>query len=114
MTNTSLSHLLSCGIPIYTNDLQTRCRSCHADVDLYLNPKIMGSLVDETGCLGAGTLLWRRGAWEQLLGRSVEKLADMGDGEMKALEQRLLFMRFTLVFGWAEEVARVAVLAVLE
>lgn len=42
-------------------------------------------------------------AWGQLLGRTPGELVVMDVEELKYLEQRLLFLRVTLLFGWAAE-----------
>ncbi|KAI9643763.1 hypothetical protein NHQ30_007112 [Ciborinia camelliae] len=62
-----------CGIPIYTNTPQTPCPHCTKPLSLTLNPKIIGTLIDETGCLSAGKLVWSEKAWAELLGRSVRE-----------------------------------------
>lgn len=77
---------------------------------LLLNPKIIGTLLDETGCIAAGKLLWSDRAWEQLLGRPVEEVTQMTTEEIRLLEQRASFMRMHLVVGWEESVGRLAVL----
>jgi hypothetical protein len=81
-------------------------------IALFLNPKVIGSLLDETGCIVAGKLLWSERAWEQLLGRTVTELIEMTNDEIRWLEQRLSFLRMHLVFGWYESVGRLAVLGV--
>lgn len=104
--------LLSCGIPIYANTLRTTCRNCSTLLTLSLNPKIIGTVVDETGCIAKGKLLWSDAAWEELLGRSVKEVTEMATEEIRWLEQRIVFTRMHLLFGWAESVGRLAVLRV--
>ena len=65
-----------------------------------LNPKILGQLIDETGVVASGRLLFCDSAWRELLGRGPEDLLKLGDNEMKYLSDRLLFCRITVMFGW--------------
>jgi len=58
-------------------------------------------------------LLWSERAWEQLLGRSVKEFTEMTAEERRLLEQRMLFMRMHLVFGWEESVGKLAILVIL-
>jgi hypothetical protein len=109
-TNRLFSHPSSCGIPIYANTPHTTCLNCATPLTLSLNPKIIGTLLDETGSIAAGKLLWSPRAWEQLLGRTPAQLSQMKGEEIRALEQRMGFLRMHLVFGWAESVGRLAVL----
>lgn len=108
---TANNHLyLSCGVPIYANKLEILCKNCSKPLKLYLNPRIIGMLVDETGNIVPGKLLWRERAWEQLLGRTVKELTELRNEEIRWLEQRMVFMRMHLVFGWEESVGRLAIL----
>jgi hypothetical protein len=100
----------SCGIPIYANKLEILCKNCSKPLKLYLNPRIIGTLLDETGCITPGKLLWSERAWKQLLDRTAEEVAEMTNEEVRWLEQRMMFMRMHLVFGWEESVGRLAVL----
>jgi len=79
---------------------------------LSLNPKIIGTLLDETGSIAPGKLLWSERAWEQLFGRTVKEVTEMTNEEIRWLEQRILFMRLHLVFGWEESVGKLAILGV--
>jgi hypothetical protein len=72
----------------------------------------MGTFIDETGSISAGKLLWSRQAWEELFRRRIEEFVKMDYTAMEYLERRILFQRITLIFGWAEEVGKLAVLAV--
>ncbi|MCJ1381859.1 hypothetical protein MMC17_004971 [Xylographa soralifera] len=72
----------------------------------------VGTLLDETGSLAAGKLIWSERAWEQLLGRTTEQLVRSGTQALKYLEHRMLFLRATLLFGWSAEVGRLVVLGV--
>ena len=106
----TLFFFYSCGVPIYANELEIPCRNCSKLLKLYLNPKIIGILIDETGCITPGKLLWSERAWEQLLGRTVKEVTEMTNEEIRWLEQRMMFMRMHLVFGWEESVGRLAIL----
>ena len=109
---TRWNSFLSCGVPIYANTLTTPCRNCSKPLKLFLNPKIIGTLLDETGSIEPGKLLWSERAWEQLFGRTVQQVTEMANEEIRWLEQRILFMRVHLVFGWEESVGKLAILGV--
>ncbi|KUJ18309.1 uncharacterized protein LY89DRAFT_552487, partial [Mollisia scopiformis] len=89
-----------CGVPVYSMSMTTTCGNCSKVVNLYLNPKIMGLLLDETGCIAPGKLLWSPRAWEILFGRPIKEVTEMTLEEVKSFEQRAMFMRLHLVFGW--------------
>lgn len=101
-----------CGIPIYANLLSGTCKQCDKIVPLALNPGIVGKLLDETGDIGQGKLVWTEEAWEMLWGRSVDELCVMGSKEIGLLESRVLGLRFSFLFGWEESIGRLAVLEV--
>jgi hypothetical protein len=92
-----------CGVPLFSNSTEAKCKQCEKPVTLGINPRILGGVVDETGCTGTGKLILRREAWEQLLGRSAEELCAMGQEGLKYLEARLLWLRVTLCFVWFAE-----------
>ena len=100
----------SCGVPNYANKLEIPCKNCSMSLKLYLNPRVIGTLTDESGCIAPGKLLWSERAWEQLLGRTVKEVTEMTNEEMKWIEQRMIFVRMHLVFGWEEGVGRLAIL----
>ncbi|TVY57712.1 hypothetical protein LCER1_G001285 [Lachnellula cervina] len=102
----------SCGIPIYSNTLSIPCRNCNKSLTLHINPKILGTLLDETGAIAPGKLLWSERAWEKFFGRTVKEICVMSAEEVRLFEQRVLFMRMHLCFGWEESVGRLAVLGV--
>ncbi|MCJ1432732.1 hypothetical protein MMC27_002089 [Xylographa pallens] len=77
----------------------------------YLNV-LIGILLDETGSLAGGKLIWSTRACEQLLGRTAAQLVGSSAHALKYLEQRMLFLRVTLLFGWTAEVGRLVVLGV--
>lgn len=79
---------------------------------LRINPRVVGLLVDETGAIAAGKLIWSERAWGQLLGRTKEELVACEGDLIAYLEQRMLFLRVTLLFGWSEEVGRLCIMGV--
>ncbi|KAF2209754.1 hypothetical protein CERZMDRAFT_46572 [Cercospora zeae-maydis SCOH1-5] len=105
-----------CNIPIYANALVAKCKGCNGVVTLRLHPRIVGQVIDETGAVGCGKLLFSDEAWKNLLGRGPEDLLRMKFEEMEDLHHRILFTRVTLLFGWSgdETVAggRICVLVV--
>jgi len=60
-------------------------------------------VVDETGQIATGKLIFSPTAWEELLGRSAQQLAESDSETLQYLEQRLLFLRVHLGFGWCIE-----------
>ncbi|KAK4168831.1 hypothetical protein QBC43DRAFT_356369 [Cladorrhinum sp. PSN259] len=57
-----------CSLTVYANIPNAVCRNCQtAHHSLALNPRIIGPLVDETGCIAAGKLIWSDRAWTELL-----------------------------------------------
>ncbi|TVY82070.1 Meiosis-specific with OB domain-containing protein [Lachnellula suecica] len=101
-----------CGVPIFSNTLTVSCRNCSKSLTLQINPKILGTLLDETGAVAPGKLLWSERAWEALFGRSIKEVCVMSAEEVRLFEQRVIFMRMHLCFGWEERVGRLAVLGV--
>ncbi len=76
--------------------------------------KQVGILIDETGAITSGKLVWSDEAWEQLLGRNAEGLAAASSSAqlLRYLENRLLFLRLALLFGWSGDVGKIVVLRV--
>jgi len=64
------------------------------------NPKLVGPIIDETGTLACGKLVWSDRAWEQLLGRTARQLSASSSELLKYLERRMMGLRVTLVVGW--------------
>lgn len=89
-----------CNIPIYANALTVQCKGCDREVQLRLNPKILGQVIDETGTIAAGKMLLSDQAWRELLGRGPNDLLQLGYDEIKHLSDRLLFCRVSVIFGW--------------
>lgn len=92
-----------CGVPIYDNVTSTKCKQCNASVDLRVNPGVLGALVDETGTTTCGSIVMSERAWEQLFGRSKRDLIRLNVDALKRIEQRLMFLRLILIFGWTAE-----------
>lgn len=63
-----------------------------------MNPRVLGQLLDETGCAAVGKPVLTTHAWTQLLGRSLESVATLDDGALEAIESRLVFLRVTACF----------------
>ena len=68
--------------------------------------------MDESGAITCGKLIWSDEAWEQLLGRDAKGLADSSVELLKYLENRLLFLKLAVMFGWSEEVGKLCILRV--
>ncbi|KAI9834324.1 MAG: hypothetical protein M1826_004250 [Phylliscum demangeonii] len=89
-----------CGVPLYANALHGICKNCEHEVSLSLNPRIIGTLLDETGCIPGHKLIWSVRAWTQLLGRSPAALVACEPGEVRDLQAYLRGLRLALVWGW--------------
>ncbi|KAJ9665734.1 hypothetical protein H2201_004219 [Coniosporium apollinis] len=92
-----------CGVPVYANATSAKCKQCEKETALRINPRMLGPVIDETGTTSTGKLILSSSAWEQLLGRTAEELVASTADVLKYLEQRLLFVRVTLLFGWVAE-----------
>lgn len=68
--------------------------------------------MDESGAITSGKLIWSDDAWEQLLGRDAEGLAASSLKLLKYLENRLLFLKLAVMFGWSEDVGKLCILRV--
>ena len=97
---------------MYANAIQAQCRTCEKTKTLRLNPKIVGLLIDETGGITSGKAIWSEEAWWQLLGRTPEELVASDKEVLQYLENRILFLRITVMFGWSHKVGRIVVLKV--
>ncbi|KAI0179205.1 hypothetical protein GGR52DRAFT_588955 [Hypoxylon sp. FL1284] len=120
-----------CGIPLYANKPVGICRNCQSRRDLVLNPRIIGSLVDESGMIAGRKLVWNDDAWTQLFFSSVpnravpeedeevdlveqswEDLTVLDVNGIKDTEEQLLYSRVTLTFGWSTKLERICILGV--
>lgn len=105
---------------------------------LVLNPRVMGILADETGCIAEGKLVWSEQAWSELFfpaGSGIGGGGGRGGGEpettprpftsgpwthvlsmdtigLRRLEEQMLYSRFALTFGWSPFVERLCVLGI--
>ncbi len=121
---------ISCGIPLYANATSTKCKHCDQIVHLRINPRVVskvsnaalpqgtnilqvGTLIDETGSIGPGKLIWSDDAWNQLLGRSAGELVVSNSDQLRSLECRLLFVRISLFFGWSQRMGKLCACAVI-
>ncbi|KAI5796361.1 hypothetical protein DFH27DRAFT_113783 [Peziza echinospora] len=99
-----------CGREIFSNGPQSTCITCHQLVTLRLNPKIIGNVRDETGCIQSGYLILSDMAWSSLLGRSVEEIiATQDPQQLESLDHRIRESRVTMIFAWSLERGRIAV-----
>ena len=69
-------------------------------------------MVDETGAIQCGKLIWSDDAWWQLLGRSARELERSDVEVLRYMESRLLFLRLALMFGWNAKVGKLVILRV--
>ncbi|KAF2126619.1 hypothetical protein P153DRAFT_407812 [Dothidotthia symphoricarpi CBS 119687] len=100
-----------CGIPVFANTLKVQCKQCDKEIDLRVNPRILGPVIDETGQIASGKLILSDQAWTQLLGRTPEQLVATSVDVLRYLEQRLLLLRVTMGFAvkLEDEVGRLGV-----
>jgi hypothetical protein len=66
----------------------------------------IGPVIDETGQVATGKLIFSDTAWQQLLGRTPEQLVKSALDVLGYLENRLLFLRVSMGFGWCLEGSR--------
>ncbi|KAH7384318.1 hypothetical protein DE146DRAFT_622816 [Phaeosphaeria sp. MPI-PUGE-AT-0046c] len=92
-----------CGMAVYANKVEEVCKGCEKMVDLRLNPRILGPIIDETGQIASGKLVLSDAAWEQLLGRTPAQLVSTNLETLRYLEQRLMLLRVTMGFALSLE-----------
>ncbi|KAF2276361.1 uncharacterized protein EI97DRAFT_398063 [Westerdykella ornata] len=92
-----------CGNPIYANSLTAQCTRCEKQVPLRINPRIIGPVIDETGQVASGKLIFSDEAWRQLLGRTPAQLLRDDVQVLSFMEQRMLFLRVTMGFAWCAD-----------
>ena len=56
-----------------------------------------------------GGLIWSDEAWKQLLGCTAEEFGAYDVQNLRTIEQRMLYLRLTLLIGWSAEVEKLAV-----
>ena len=74
-------------------------------------------MIDETGCLSGAQCIWSSLAFEQVLGRTAAELVDKDicDSNMiRDLQHYILFLRYTLAFGWDREVGKLVICQVMQ
>ncbi|KAF9700717.1 hypothetical protein EKO04_001890 [Ascochyta lentis] len=100
-----------CGVGLFANAIRTTCQQCEKDVELRINPRILGPVLDETGQISSGKLVLSDRAWGELLGRTNSQLIATDVDVLQYLEQRLLFLRVTMGFALKldDEIGRLAV-----
>ncbi|KAI8966615.1 hypothetical protein F5Y11DRAFT_364228 [Daldinia sp. FL1419] len=120
-----------CGLPVYANKPVAVCKNCDAQRDLAPNPRIIGSMVDESGMIIASKLIWHDSAWTQLffgcslnelqiednseinlVEQSWEDLTILDTAALRDIEERLLYARVTLTFGWSSQLERLCIMGV--
>ncbi|KAI1806829.1 hypothetical protein F4811DRAFT_104753 [Daldinia bambusicola] len=120
-----------CGIPVYANKPVAICKNCDTQRNLSPNPRIIGSVVDESGMIMAGKLVWHNDAWTQLffggkssetliandsqtdfVGQSWEDLTILSTAALRDIEEGLLYTRITLTFGWSSQLERLCIIGV--
>ncbi|KAI0474465.1 hypothetical protein F4859DRAFT_522088 [Xylaria cf. heliscus] len=117
-----------CGIPLYANTPKATCKNCDSQRDLSMNPRVLGSFLDESGMIAGSKLIWNDMAWTQFLfgaangetymvhgrKRAIEQswqdIATFGTNSLRDLEAQLLYSRVTLTFGWSVELGRLCIL----
>ncbi|KAF6826749.1 nucleic acid-binding protein [Colletotrichum plurivorum] len=108
-----------CGVPLYANHPSATCKNCMKKKELVLNPRVMGVLADETGCIAQGKLVWSEQACSELFfpstaadsassatnpsypssSASWTELVGMETVGLRMIEEQMMYARFTLIFG---------------
>jgi hypothetical protein len=106
------------------------CKNCDSQRQLSLNPRILGSFLDESGLISGNRLIWNDQAWNQFLFTAAVQISSMGGYEvntiepswqdiatfdahsLRNLESQLLYSRVTLTFGWSVELGRLCIIGV--
>ncbi|ORY59627.1 uncharacterized protein BCR38DRAFT_445069 [Pseudomassariella vexata] len=124
-----------CNVPIYSKRTTAICKTCGTVRQLGLNPRVVGNMVDESGSVAAGKLAWSDDAWTQLFygpqtkteksdtddgdyaganlfGQTCEDLTALDSNSLRDIEDRMLFARVTLTFGWFPPLERMCILGV--
>ncbi|KAI1176564.1 hypothetical protein F4777DRAFT_587821 [Nemania sp. FL0916] len=119
-----------CGIPLYAKNPIATCKNCDIRQDLSLNPRVIGSFLDESGMIAGNKLIWNDEAWTQFFfgaayeeyataraqesaaEQSWRKITAFDANSLRDLEAQLLYSRATLTFGWSVELGRLCILGV--
>ncbi|KAI5777217.1 hypothetical protein EDC01DRAFT_760202 [Geopyxis carbonaria] len=107
-------NLLSCGFMVFTNEPTADCKKCQNRIPKLLpNPNIVGKLADETGSINGKHMIWSERAWCSFLGRTVLQLTQADMTLLEYIDDFFRYISMTLMFGWSEEVGKIAVWDVL-
>ncbi|KAK8154487.1 hypothetical protein BKA80DRAFT_190698, partial [Phyllosticta citrichinensis] len=90
-----------CNYPLFANVPSVACPSL--TVPLRLNPRVIGTIHDETGSVASGKLIWYEEAWTQLFGLCTSELATLDRETLRALEARCAWVRVSLFVGLCGE-----------
>ncbi|KAI0201986.1 hypothetical protein F4808DRAFT_468929 [Astrocystis sublimbata] len=119
-----------CGIPIYANRPTATCKNCDSARNLSLNPRVLGSFLDESGMVVGSKLVWNDIAWSQFffgdasedlimengqenpVEQSWQGIATFDTNALRDLEAQLLYSRVTLTFRWSVALGRLCILGV--
>ncbi|KAI1646233.1 uncharacterized protein F4817DRAFT_340898 [Daldinia loculata] len=120
-----------CGMPVYANKPVAICKNCDTRRDLAVNPRIIGSMIDESGMITASKLVWHDDAWSQLFFGGTSNELQIGDDSetnlveqswedltifdtaaLRDIEEQLLYARVTLTFGWSSQLERLCIMGV--
>ncbi|KAI5927094.1 hypothetical protein F4810DRAFT_429913 [Camillea tinctor] len=120
-----------CGIPLYSNKPIVSCKNCNVQRGLFLNSRIIGTMIDESGTLASSKLVWNDDAWTQLffgnkleeelcnegfgidlIEKSWEDITVLDTNTLRGLEDQLIYSRVTLTFGWSSDLERLCILGV--
>ncbi|KAF8460287.1 hypothetical protein BDZ91DRAFT_851657 [Kalaharituber pfeilii] len=95
---------------IFTNRGSVACTRCEKnDIAFRLNPRILGTITDETGCVNGSSLVVSDRAWHSLLGQDNEPIQRIDQKTLQDIEQRMHLTRVTLAFGWSPGLERLAI-----
>ncbi|KAI0407701.1 hypothetical protein F4802DRAFT_523462 [Xylaria palmicola] len=116
-----------CAIPLYAKRPTSTCKNCDSQRELSLNPRVVGSFLDESGMVAGSKLIWNNQAWTQFLfgagfgmmlrqdtpvQQSWRDIATFDTNLLRDLEAQLLYSRVVLTFGWSIEMGRLCILGV--
>lgn len=118
---------------MYANIPFAMCKGCGVQRELLPNPGIIDNMVDESGSMKASKIVWHEDAWNQLLygssfeddnittidneyaranfpGRPERNVKTLNKNDLQDIEDRLLYSRVTLTFGWAGDLERLCIM----
>ncbi|KAI0156781.1 hypothetical protein GGR57DRAFT_462339 [Xylariaceae sp. FL1272] len=123
--------IVCCGIPLFANDVVATCKHCDIRHDLLPNPSLLGSVIDESGMISGSELVWNDQAWTHFIlkpsapgdyltgsessemvaqDESWKELIRYDNNRLRVAEDRLLYSRVTLTFGWSVDLGRLCIL----